>query len=435
MKILLFGAFANGNIGDELQAQCLARTILEKFPHARITANSHFSRDFHFTLGEKAPFGRIYDLDYVNSFDRLIIGGGGLLAHPHDPLADERWVDGLTVPVIIWGVGASDYFAGDARKLIAKAHYASGRDLMSIEALARYRSDVPFVCDPVLADKGTDSVRGENEDNREGTLWVLRGPLTKVHDKVLRYMRPGDTVVGFEPKVDNAIEGMFPQITYPETLEQFAKLAARAKRVISMRFHGIILALNCGVPVAALDVGKGLDLLRMLGLQRSVITGEDWNVDFPIPDGERTKAIVASMRQFYRLQLEIALSPPKAVGERPVFTASDADADYMALEQQIGALIDSLSPSAALAFAHRQANGNLSLATMLAQIAHDGADRLEEGEKLSVSILLASLLERGGDLANALRMISQALEISPDNQQALNDKNRILSEIARTNPM
>ena len=32
-----------------------------------------------------------------------------------------------------------------------------------------------------------------------------------------------------------------------------------------------------------------------------MITGEDWNVDFPTTDGERrTKSIIASMRQFYQ---------------------------------------------------------------------------------------------------------------------------------------
>ncbi len=193
----------------------------------------------------------------------------------------------------------------------------------------------------------------------------------------------------------------------------------------------MILALNCGAPVAALDVGKGLDLLRMLGLQKNVITGEDWNVDFPTTDGERTKSIIASMRQFYRLQLGIALSEPKTDRAGRGVPAADPATDYLAQEQRISALIENLSPGAALAFSHRQARqGQLAMAMMLAEIAIKGAATLAEGEELSANILLASLLERRGDLANAARTIARAVEIAPENRQAIDDRDRILSTLA-----
>lgn len=42
----------------------------------------------------------------VNRFKALIIGGGGVFAARHDPLHVEKFAEGLTLPIVIMGVGA-----------------------------------------------------------------------------------------------------------------------------------------------------------------------------------------------------------------------------------------------------------------------------------------------------------------------------------------
>jgi len=43
----------------------------------------------------------------VNQFKALIIGGGGIFASKHPPLDAESFAEGLTLPIIVLGVGAN----------------------------------------------------------------------------------------------------------------------------------------------------------------------------------------------------------------------------------------------------------------------------------------------------------------------------------------
>lgn len=42
----------------------------------------------------------------VNRFKALVIGGGGIFSTNHAPLFYDRFVEGLTLPIVIMGVGA-----------------------------------------------------------------------------------------------------------------------------------------------------------------------------------------------------------------------------------------------------------------------------------------------------------------------------------------
>src|SRR5262249_12716943 len=68
------------------------------------------------------------------------------------PLTNEEWQRSIDVPVALFGIGAGGPVASKCETLIRKAVYVSGRDDQSLTALRRFRDDVRFVPDPVLAD-------------------------------------------------------------------------------------------------------------------------------------------------------------------------------------------------------------------------------------------------------------------------------------------
>ena len=78
--MLLFGAHGNGNMRGEIQADCLGRSIHEIAHNLRLTATSHLCDSaVNFNYGDVADQNLIMDAEFVNDFDLLIIGGGGLL--------------------------------------------------------------------------------------------------------------------------------------------------------------------------------------------------------------------------------------------------------------------------------------------------------------------------------------------------------------------
>ena len=55
-------------------------------------------------------------------------------------------------------------------------------------------------------------------------------------------------------------------MTFVQDIESFNEIVASSRRVVSMRFHGVILALRLRRPVFSIRLPKGTALLRMLGL-------------------------------------------------------------------------------------------------------------------------------------------------------------------------
>jgi len=140
-KILLFGAYGNGNIGDAIQAISLLRVIRSIRQDLEIWACSQLPCQFPFPFEYVLPSKHIYNLSLLNQFDLMIIGGGGLLSHPHEPLTSEEWQRSIDVPVSLFGIGAERQVAHECKTLIKKALYVSGRDESSLRALSRHSPD------------------------------------------------------------------------------------------------------------------------------------------------------------------------------------------------------------------------------------------------------------------------------------------------------
>ena len=263
-KVLLFGAYGNGNLGDAIQARSLLNCISAMLPGLEIWATSAFSKPYSFPSERILPVRAIRSVDVLSHFDALLIGGGGLLAHPHEPLPDTNWVKSIPIPFAFLSVGANYRCALQASVAISSAAWASGRDFESINELRKYRSQVDFMPDPVLIED-VPALPG-NKPITHDTCWILRGPLDENHNFIASMLKPQDMVVGLEPEDDKSLRGIFPQMTFIEDIEALNEIIASCQRVVSMRFHGVILGLRQQRPVFSVRVPKGAALLQMLGL-------------------------------------------------------------------------------------------------------------------------------------------------------------------------
>lgn len=270
VKVLLFGAYGNGNMGDAYQAIALQKHLMETWGlrESQIFATSlACSSDFPFPPAQKLPPDAILDPWIVNRFDCLIIGGGGLIGHPHEPLFDAAWVGRVHTPMLLLAVGAASPTAEMHRALLERAWLVSGRDEPSLAALKRVREDAVLIRDPILsigdiaALGALDAVRPSRTASKSDiggeVLWILKYPasrkdigfLTKVANLIQSQDTGRHSVVSIEPERDQALEQFLPgQVRYLSSLSDLRLSLERAKVVVSMRYHGCIFAALAGKP-------------------------------------------------------------------------------------------------------------------------------------------------------------------------------------------
>jgi polysaccharide pyruvyl transferase WcaK-like protein len=268
-RVLLFGAYGNGNLGDAIQASSLARAINLLRPEIEVWACSALPAPYPFAHQWTLPPDAILNPAIVNSFDLLVIGGGGLLSHPHDPLTDPNWQTMLQVPVVLIGVGAGEPVASKAENLIRKAIYVSGRDNHSIATLRKFVRDPAFVPDPVLCDASYLNQQDEHSSSRQSSdrnLWVLKYIDTDDFWALCDSLsQSGDTVCFIEPHIDFRLIEHLPNARPVYFIEELIPLIDQADLVLSMRYHGCILAMLRGKRVFGLREQKCFDLLARYG--------------------------------------------------------------------------------------------------------------------------------------------------------------------------
>ena len=268
-KVLLFGAYGNGNLGDALQAISLRNTIAEITSSVECWATTVLDSDYPFSTKHKLPREAIRNLDTLSQFDALVIGGGGLLSHPHAPLTDAKWVNSLPIPFAFLSVGANEPCAFQSYTAISGAAWVSGRDVESIKTLLKYRSSVQFTPDPILIENNLhEAAQAQAFD----TCWILRGPLDENHHFIKAVFQPKDLVVGIEPEADSELKSLFPNIVLLSDCYKLLDLISSSKRVVSMRYHGVIFSLRLGVPIFSLRLPKGTALLNSLGLAENAFS-------------------------------------------------------------------------------------------------------------------------------------------------------------------
>jgi polysaccharide pyruvyl transferase WcaK-like protein len=218
------------------------------------------------------PPKQIYNVSLLNQFDLIIIGGGGLLSHPHDPLTSEDWQRAVDVPVVLFGIGAGGQVASKSNTLITKAIYVSGRDDSSLTALRRFRDDIRFVPDPVLADPCyylNSSSRRKHRITDKNKLWIIKNTKNTRASQLMRFIKPEEDEICFvEPFLDFPLLEVFPSARPIYFIDDLITLIDRAALVVSTRYHGCILSILRNKPVVGLFEQKSLELFTRYDLSQ-----------------------------------------------------------------------------------------------------------------------------------------------------------------------
>lgn len=307
-RVLAFGAYGNGNIGDAIQAASIARHLKVVRPDVEVWAYSEMSGRYDFQYDRVLPPGYFMRGASLNQFDALIVGGGGLLSHPHAPLFDEAWQATATLPVIVLGAGAIGAVAARSRVLLKKAVFVSGRDHASFDALRAIREDVHSIADPVLCDP--HYVGGPEVGS--GRLFILKKSEDAEYDAIKRVYRKGvDSICFIEPAIDIDLTAHFPEAYMLNSVDEMIAMIDEHDDVVSTRYHGCILALLRGKRVVGIREQKTQELLTKYGLEQHFFTSFANVKD--IDDLPRTdvRDLVAQDRAVFRSGLDAALSAAK----------------------------------------------------------------------------------------------------------------------------
>lgn len=290
-RILLFGAFGNGNLGDAIQAGAVARLLpfLLGREDAEVAATSWLDRAPYPAPGITPwPRETIMDGWKLAGFDLILIGGGGLFAPIHFPLRKPAWAEflrGTTVPHAVLGVGVAPLPGGGeqfaaAGTVLRRAVFATARspeDLRNLQAIVPEGGAFP---DPVLAAHvlGLYPARPPPPQTGEALLIVkcpanaeeaafleLAARLAADHPGLVR-------VAAMEPLLDRLIAGRFREIDMLERMDDLLDACAAARLVVSARFHGCIAGVMAGAPTLGLGPRKCGDLFTGLGRPDCIAT-------------------------------------------------------------------------------------------------------------------------------------------------------------------
>ncbi len=291
MKILSISACANGNIGDMYQSDLIAHSIKLINPDAEVSSISPSKRqrpyphDFHQIVSPSF----LYDAGFLNSFDKIIVGGGGLISSPHYPLNDPAWSKLISAPIYGLSLGVVEKHAAESADFIKACKALSVRDEYSLAAISGVRSDVSIVMDPILlADKNLHT-NVEKSQNPSG-LMIIPGklvPETKIfYSKLIEdsVFKPTDLYVSFNKETDlnSGFEDVFgDNVIYLDDIHDFNVLAAKSRAVISERYHGCIAAMRINVPTVGITLrshavtSKITEVFRKLGMDNSCLSMKD----------------------------------------------------------------------------------------------------------------------------------------------------------------
>lgn len=265
-KILLFGAYGNGNIGDAIQAASVRDHISLINPDLEVWACSELPGLFPYNYARVLPARYLKRPEILSEFAAIVIGGGGLLAHPHSPLFDIAWQQSLGVPTILLSLGAEQKVSSKSSLLISSSVFVSGRDSASFEALKIHNEDVQQTVDPVLCDP---AYAIENPAlNKAGKLFILKKTSDEDLQAARRLFNPDiDHACFIEPALDWPVWKVFPEARGLTDALELVSLIDRSELVISTRYHGCILAVCRRTAFIAIREQKSKELCSMLGIE------------------------------------------------------------------------------------------------------------------------------------------------------------------------
>lgn len=287
IRVLCLGAYANGNVGDMFQAEAMAAAILASRPDAEVVSISPSARGTPYPARNHiaGPVDAVFDHDYMNKFDVLLVGGGGLFSAPHRPLNDPAWVEGLRVQVSTVAAGAAGETPQGSKAFLQNCRYVSVRDEYSLAAVEAIRPDAEIVMDPILLE-GPKLQPSTMPDKRRGILWLpgklVPGTMAYYDDIMLRLYNPKtDLIASVNPETDRRsgfTEVFGNDVRIFDSAEEFQQVASGYAFVVSERYHGCILAITANVPCVGLGLrsrtvtSKIDELFRRIGHPKGVVS-------------------------------------------------------------------------------------------------------------------------------------------------------------------
>lgn len=291
--ILLAGYYGHGNAGDELILRRLHGALTSIPAEIRYLAGSRPS--WPGAVPRKNPLALARALRTARA---LVVGGGELFqtrTSRRSLAAYLMWPAAFFLqrkPVWVFGVGVDpDLPAPALRAAAAVLRRARGvwvRDAASQAALARHGVASARMEDTVWALPACNAVPSPAGPRRR-VLWMPRFPDGR---QTVRRLAP---LLDGLPEVDHALLPLHPahdgvfleelraRLREPTALwraedpENLPRVVAGADVVVSMRYHGLVLAALSGRPAVALAAhGKVADLATALGAP--VLRPAEWSV-------------------------------------------------------------------------------------------------------------------------------------------------------------
>jgi hypothetical protein len=302
--VLLFGAYGNGNLGDRALAGALA-SGLARFEHLAIYAYSELAiAPYELPDGATALTSADLPLNprVLGLFGALMIGPGGLLAHPHVPLWSPTWPLKVPIPYGLVAVGVATPLPAPTVNLVSHAYYASARDARSRASLETVHAGAVLCPDPLLAELPTGPRAKRRTIER---LFVLRGPVRPEHLALAQTLSPRDEVVGLEIGQDWPLSFLFPRMRFEQDIGRLATLTARSRMVVSERYHGAVTAITQGVPVMGV-IRDDHNSDKLIALFAQLGRPDDVRRDFAVaqpPDCSADAAFLAAARADYAREL------------------------------------------------------------------------------------------------------------------------------------
>ena len=307
-RVLLFGMYGAVNVGDELICRSVVQGLRRHFSSVLpvvATASSARTNSFNKIEGVKYIEGGrfhykfwlnifIYLAELINS-DAIVIGGGGLFQDHYSwrlPLSGSFCAltgKMLGKPVLVIGIGAGPLNRPVVRQSVVvgldNADLVCTRDQQSKDVLVdcgvtadRIVVTADVVPSMLLALKNDEYfpvkriafVLREWPGIDKVSLALLFNSLVRRNYKV--------SLICFEPLADEAFynsvvtecdPNMLGHIAIlkPSSLDEALVTIEQAKCVVSMRYHGVILALKYGKPVVLVEYEKKVaNLAQNLGL-------------------------------------------------------------------------------------------------------------------------------------------------------------------------
>lgn len=296
-KVLIYGAYGNGNLGDMEQAKYIESVLTcAGVQENCISCTSWLDLSDYDCKSRQIPWLSIIDPSRLCEFDLIIIGGGGLLGT--FPLYDIKWIRVLKeirLPYIIWSLGIDKSSVEDKEhwalysELFRGAYLCSGRDDVVVSRMRTVREDAFLFIDSIFyrsLESARHGIKSDKNPDGKRIDFILKYPTTDIERRFIKEFKfyfsqrsrseVGVIFVEIHNPLEFAMVSDFPGSRHVKTMNELQTQLVDAKLCVSMRYHGVAAALKENVPVIGLFQEKMSNIFQTLDLKDNFFPEEDY---------------------------------------------------------------------------------------------------------------------------------------------------------------